>query len=194
MRTSLRRRKPNENWQCYRVDLDTWEQMGLRYRPVNCLCWPSPPPLAFPPVWKSYHGCVRRDDRQFGMYIRRFVASEKRGGQVGLRKCIRLSLQHEAPGHDGMRCASVLFRRKFKLRRYQTNCGLGLRLIIVTALSRSTVRLFYVIRTLHEGLAGGGFPCLYFESCPCLAQKDSSDFISSPPLSVANRPICRTRD
>jgi len=171
MRTSLRRRKPNENWQCYRVDLDTWEQMGLRYRPVNCLCWPSPPPLAFPPVWKSYHGCVRRDDRQFGMYIRRFVASEKRGGQVGLRKCIRLSLQHEAPGHDGMRCASVLFRRKFKLRRYQTNCGLGLRLIIVTALSRSTVRLFTLFERCMRAYQEAASPACISKAVPALPKR-----------------------
>jgi len=40
--------------------------------------------------------------------VRRGVASEKRRMAVGLRQCIRPSVESETPGHDGYPLAFVL--------------------------------------------------------------------------------------
>src|SRR5438132_6836664 len=58
--------------------------------------------------------CVNRfqrllDHEQTGMYGPPPCRKRKMRKQVGLRKCIRPSLEHKAPGLDGMRCALVLF-------------------------------------------------------------------------------------
>src|SRR5579872_701565 len=155
MRTSFQHRKPNENWQCYRVDRDTWGQMG--WLPPSEL-----PLLAF----STAVGITPR----FGsptMYVF--------GGMTGNSECTSATLSQAKNEGDKLVCANV----------FGFHCS--------TRLVRSTVRLFYVIRTLHAGFAGGGFPCLYFESCPCLAPKRNSSGSFLLPLSVANRPICRTR-
>jgi hypothetical protein len=41
------------------------------------------------------------------MYGPPLCRKRKMRQQVGLRKCIRPSLKHKAPGHDGMRCGAV---------------------------------------------------------------------------------------
>src|SRR6266581_1930879 len=63
--------------------------------------------------------------RLIGCMVRRRVASEKRRMAVGLRQCIRPSVESVTPGHDGFPLAFVLinwtvWKRPFPISGFQS--------------------------------------------------------------------------